>query len=136
LSNPRLQQQSLQNRLRAMPPNPCLVPDELWEAFCSILRAEATRTRGGRPRLPDRRVLGGILFVLRTGIPWEELPPRLGCGSGMTCWRRLRELQQSGEWYCFQNAVERRFGDVYSIDWGRAERRTRTLVKRDWRRGL
>lgn len=43
--------------------------------------------------------LNGILFVLRTGIPWEELPQELGFGSGMTCWRRLRDWQAAGVWH-------------------------------------
>ena len=49
----------------------------------------------GRKRLDDRRVLTGILFVLQAGIPWEYLPKEMGCGSGMTCWRRLQEWQQA-----------------------------------------
>lgn len=44
------------------------------------------------------RVLTGILFILRTGIPWHELPLEMGCGSGMTCWRRLRDWQALGLW--------------------------------------
>jgi transposase len=43
------------------------------------------------PCRTDRKALCGILFVLYTGIPWEFLPQELGCGSGMTCWRRLRD---------------------------------------------
>ena len=42
--------------------------------------------------------VNGIVFVLRSGIPWEMLPKELGCGSGMTCWRRLRDWQESGIW--------------------------------------
>lgn len=44
----------------------------------------------GRPRLDDKLALNGILFVLCTGIAWEDLPQELGFGSGMTRWRRLR----------------------------------------------
>ena len=50
----------------------------------------------GRKRLDNRKVLSGILFVLYTGIPWEFLPQELGFGSGMTCWRRLRDWQEPG----------------------------------------
>jgi transposase len=39
-----------------------------------------------------------ILFVLRSGIAWEMLPQELGCGSGITCWRRLRDWQDAGIW--------------------------------------
>ena len=52
----------------------------------------------GRPRVPDRQALTGILFVLKTGIPWEDLPQEMGCGSGMTCWRRLQEWNEAGVW--------------------------------------
>jgi transposase len=52
----------------------------------------------GRPRLDDRKVLNGILFVLYTGIRWECLPQELGYGSGMTCWRRLRDWNEAGVW--------------------------------------
>jgi len=49
--------------------------------------------KGGRLRVSDEMALNGILFVLRTGIAWEDLPRELGFGSGMICWRRLREWQ-------------------------------------------
>jgi transposase len=42
--------------------------------------------------------LTGIIFVLKSGIPWEMLPQEMGCGAGMTCWRRLKEWQQMGVW--------------------------------------
>jgi transposase len=48
--------------------------------------------------LDDRAVLTGILFVLQSGIPWEMLPQEMGCGSGMSCWRRLRDWQRAGVW--------------------------------------
>jgi len=47
----------------------------------------------------DEMVLNGILFILHTGIPWEDLPQELGFGSGMTCWRRLRDWQAAGAWH-------------------------------------
>ena len=64
-----------------------LVPDVLWEAIEPLLPPEPPKPNGGRPRVPARAVLGGILFVLRSGIPWQRVPQELGCGSGMTCWR-------------------------------------------------
>ena len=67
-----------------------LVSDELWAVIEPLLPPDPPRPKGGRRRLPNRQVLTGILFVLRTGIPWEMLPQEMGCGSGMTCWRRLR----------------------------------------------
>ena len=53
----------------------------------------------GRKRLDDRKVLCGILFVLYTGIRWEFLSQELGFGSGMTCWRRLRDWNEAGVWH-------------------------------------
>lgn len=75
-----------------------LLPDALWERIKPLLPPEPPKPKGGRPRVPDRAALTGILFVLKTGCPWEYLPRELGCGSGMTCWRRLRDWQQAGVW--------------------------------------
>jgi len=74
------------------------VPDDLWAELVPLLPRERPKPKGGRPRVPDRAALAGIVYVLRTGIPWEYLPLELGCGSGMTCWRRLRDWQRRGVW--------------------------------------
>src|SRR5712672_2094473 len=75
-----------------------LLPDELWNRIEPLLPPHPPRPRGGRPPLDDRKVLTGILFVLKTGIQWEYLPQEMGCGCGMTCWRRLRDWQADGTW--------------------------------------
>ena len=75
-----------------------LVSDALWESIKPLLPPEPPKPKGGRPRVPDRAALTGILFVLKSGIPWEMLPQEMGCGSGVTCWRRLREWQRAGVW--------------------------------------
>ena len=64
--------------------------------------------KGGRPRINERAALTGILFVFRTGIPWEYFQRELGCGSGMTCWRRLHDWMQAGVWQRVHEAVLRR----------------------------
>ena len=70
---------------------------ELWRLIEPLLPVRRRRSRHpGRKRLDDRRTLAGILFVLRTGIAWQRLSQELGYGSGMTCWRRLKEWQQAG----------------------------------------
>ena len=55
-----------------------LVPDELWEVVEPLIpKVERRYRHPGRKRIPDRRALTGILFVLKTGIPWEELPQEI-----------------------------------------------------------
>ena len=61
--------------------------------------------------MPDRAALTGIIFVLKSGIPWEMLPRELGCGSGMTCWRRLRDWQEAGVWERLHRALLDRLGE-------------------------
>lgn len=68
-----------------------LVSDEFWEVVQPLLPPEPPRPKGGRPRRANRAVLAGIVYVLKTGIPWNMLPQEIGCGSGVTCWRRLRD---------------------------------------------
>jgi transposase len=97
-----------------------LISDELWAVIKPLLPPEPEKMRGGRPRIPDRDVLRGILFVLSTGLPWEYLPPEMGCGSGMTCWRRLREWHESGVWQRLHQVLLDRLGEADRIDWSRA----------------
>jgi transposase len=76
-----------------------LVDDELWEIVQPLLPVRRRRkTHPGRKPLDDKHVLTGILFVLQSEIPWEMLPQEMGCGSGMTCWRRVRVWQKPGVW--------------------------------------
>ncbi|MCA1701976.1 MAG: IS5 family transposase [Actinobacteria bacterium] len=97
-----------------------LVPDELWAVAEPLLPPEPPKPKGGRPRIPDRACLAGIIFVLKSGVPWEMLPQELGCGSGMTCWRRLRDWQAAGVWDRLHRALLDRLGQADRIDWSRA----------------
>ncbi len=97
-----------------------LVTDELWELIEPLLPSEPAKPSGGRPRVPDRAALTGILFVLKTGIPWEMLPQEMGCGSGMTCWRRLRDWQEAGVWDRLHLVLLERLAERDQIDWSRA----------------
>jgi transposase len=78
---------------------PWEIDDELWARIEPLLPVVPRNPRRpGRKRLDSRKVLCGILFVLYTGIRWEFLPQELGFGSGMTCWRRLRDWNEAGVW--------------------------------------
>lgn len=98
-----------------------LVSDELWEIVEPLLPEEPPKPKGGRPRVDDRAALTGIIFVLKSGIPWEMLPQEMGCGSGVTCWPRLREWQEAGVWgRLLQEVLLDRLGEADQIDWERA----------------
>ena len=98
-----------------------LVSDELWKLIEPLIPKVKRRYRyPGRRRLDDRQVLTGILFVLQTGIPWEYLPQEMGCGSGMTCWRRLREWQEAGVWQRLHELLLAKLHEADRIDWSRA----------------
>ena len=98
-----------------------LLPDDLWTAIEPLLPPPPPRKTGaGRPRIPDRDALRGVLFVLRTGIPWEYLPREMGCGSGMTCWRRLRDWNEAGVWARLHAVLLKRLAEAGAINWDRA----------------
>ncbi len=97
-----------------------LITDELWEVIEPLLPPGPEKPRGGRPRIPNRDILRGILFVLSTGLPWEYLPPEMGCGSGMTCWRRLREWHEAGVWRRLHQTLLNHLGEADGIDRSRA----------------
>src|SRR5918994_1075113 len=96
-----------------------LVPDALWALISPLLPERPPRPKGGRPPLDDRKVLGGIIFVLRIGIPRASLPQQMGCGSGMTCWRRLRDWQAAGVFERLHRALLDRLGRANAVDFGR-----------------
>ena len=99
-----------------------LLDDELWEAVSALLPPPKKRRfrYPGRKPLDDRKCLEGILFVLKTGIPWEDLPQEMGCGSGMSCWRRLHAWQQAGVWVKLHRLLLDRLRGSDKIDWSKA----------------
>ena len=98
-----------------------LVPDELWEEIHPLLPGHKARPgKRGRPPVDDRACLTGIVFVLQSGIPWWMLPEELGCGSGVTCWRRLRQWRRRGVWKRLLHALLNRLGREDQIDWSKA----------------
>lgn len=96
-----------------------LVPDDLWAVIEPLLPPQRISPKGGRPEVPHRVALTGILFVLKTGIPWEYLPAEMGC-SGMTCWRRLRDFQELGIWDELHQLFLSTLHYAGEIDWSRA----------------
>ena len=75
-----------------------IIDEGLWSIMEPLFPPPKPRRKKHSDRKPveNRKCLTGILVVLRTGIPWEDLPLEMGCGSGMTCWRRLRDWRKAG----------------------------------------
>ena len=99
-----------------------LVSDELWEMLQPLLPpAKPRRFRyPGRQRIDDRKALTDILFVLKSGIPWEMLPKEMECGSGMTCWRRLKEWHEAGVWTSLYELLLSKLQGADGLAWFRA----------------
>ena len=96
-----------------------LVSDELWAIAGPLLPPTRPPRTRGHPPVPNRVALAGIIFVLKTGIPWEYFPRELGC-SGMTLWRRLRDWQRAGVWERLHHTLLQHLVDAGKIDWSRA----------------
>lgn len=97
-----------------------LLPDELWELIEPLLPPPREYPKGGRPPLGNRECLTGILFILKTGISWEDLPQEMGCGCGMTCWRRMVAWQAAGVWNQLYRLLLDKLRGADRIDWSRA----------------
>ncbi len=96
------------------------IDDELWAEIEPLIPVRERRFRHGRKALPDRLVLNGILHVLHTGIAWEDLPKEYGYGSGVTCWRRLRDWQAAGVWEALHQRLLVKLNAAGAINWSRA----------------
>ena len=99
-----------------------LVSDALWARIEPLLPPPKARRRRfpGRMPLDRRKVLTGIIFVLKTGIPWEELPQEMGCGCGMSCWNYLQAWHRSGVWKRLHEVLLAELQETDRIDWSRA----------------
>ncbi len=98
-----------------------ILNDDLWALIEPLLPAPKQRRARypGRKPLDDRAVLTGILFVLQSGIRWAMLPQEMGCGSGMSCWRRLRDWQAAGVWDRLHEVLLDKLPAADRIDWSR-----------------
>jgi transposase len=99
-----------------------VLDDKLWALIEPILPLPKKRRRRfpGRKPVSHRKALSAILFVLRSGIPWELLPQELGWGSGMTAWRRLQDWQRRGVWQKVHEVLLAHLQAADQIDWSRA----------------
>lgn len=99
-----------------------LVDDELWSTIKPLLPPPKPRRfrSPGRKPIEARKALTGILFVLKSGMPWEMLPQELGCGAGMSCWRYLRKWQKAGVWQKLHEVLLAKLNAAEKIDWSRA----------------
>lgn len=95
-----------------------LVPDELWALVEPLLPEHPPRPKGGKPPVPDRVCLTGVLFVLRTGIPWEAFPQEMGC-CGMTLWNRLDAWRKAGVWEKLHRLLLDKLRGADAIDFSR-----------------
>ena len=105
-----------------------LITEELWKIIEPHIPIKPRKKcHPGRKPLPAQKSLTGILFVLMSGIPWEMLPKEMGCGSGMTCWRRLRDWQQAGVWQEIHEILLSQLRNADQIDFGRCAADSATI---------
>jgi transposase len=97
-----------------------LVPDALWERIAPLLPVPTKKKKPGRPRADDRAAFEAIVFVLRTGIPWEMLPRKQFGLSGMTAWRRLEQWTRAGVFEQLQRDLLSELGQQGLVDFSRA----------------
>jgi transposase len=98
-----------------------IVSDELWKLVEPLLPPEPEPSpKGGRPRVTNRQALTGVVFVLRTGVPWQALPIEMDCGSGSTCWRRFSEWTALAVWSKLHALLLTQLGQAGAINLERA----------------
>jgi transposase len=94
-----------------------LLPEDLWTEIEPLLPAAPVPTsKGGRPPVDNRAALKGIIFVLRSGIPWQMLPTEAFQVSGSSCWRRFTEWAEAGIWPELHRRLLNRLGKRDGID--------------------
>lgn len=89
-----------------------LLTDAQWEKIRPLL---PKRPRGGRPPSDNRKVLAGILWILRSGARWQDLPEEFPSPS--TCWRRLRDWEEQGVWLTIWRAFLAELNEQQQLKW-------------------
>jgi transposase len=92
-----------------------LLTDAQWEKIRPLLPKQTKHPAGGRPRREDRKVLEGILWILRSGARWQDLPDEFP--SPATCWRRLRDWEEQGVWLTIWRAFLAELNQREQLDW-------------------
>lgn len=90
--------------------------NEQWAVIEGLLPAR--REGPGRPRADDRQTLNGILYVLKTGCAWADMPERYG--SYVTCWRRLQTWSEDGTWERIWQALLGQLDAEAKLEWAQA----------------
>lgn len=93
-----------------------VITDEQWQRIVPHLPEHPPSPKGGRPREDDRECLEGILWLLRSGARWQDIPVDLPSGS--TCWRRLQEWSGEGILEEIQAILLAELAELGQIDFG------------------
>lgn len=91
------------------------IPDALWERIDLVIPIYKTSCKGGRPRLPMRNVVGGILYVLSTGCQWKAMPKQFGSGSAIHAY--FQEWVELGVFEALWELALTEYDDLKGIDW-------------------
>ena len=92
------------------------LPDEIWERVeLCIPKRPRDKSKGGRPFVPDRVVMSGILYRLRTGCQWDAIPSEFGSGS--TCFRRFKKWERAGVFKMMHLEMLLYYDEQVGIDW-------------------
>ncbi len=91
------------------------IPDKLWDCIAEVLPIYNRSCKGGRPRLPMRSVVNGILYVLRTGCQWKAMPSEFGSGSAIHAY--FQEWAESGVFAELWRLALLVYDDLKGIDW-------------------
>jgi transposase len=91
------------------------IPDALWQRFKSVIPNYNPSCKGGRPRLPMRNVVGGILYVLTTGCQWKAMPTQFGSGSAIHAY--FQEWVELGVFEELWKLALSEYDELKGIDW-------------------